>query len=131
MTVQHGDRFKPAAKPANRLRRQADLRHEHDRLPAVRHRLGNGADINFCLAAAGHAMQHEGLETGLALRRDGRIAASMPLHGVEAVVSEMRWDATLTWVALVGDGVNYTYRIPEEVLRHRSAKAGTAVTGDV
>ena len=68
---------------------------------------------------------------GLALRRDGRIAASMPLHGVEAVVSEMRWDATLTWVALVGDGVNYTYRIPEEVLRHRSAKAGTAVTGDV
>ena len=75
MAVQHGDAAKPAAKPANRLRRQADFRHQHDRLPAVTHGFRDGSDVDFRLAAAGDAVQHERFITlsrqGLDDGRDG------------------------------------------------------------
>jgi hypothetical protein len=59
--------------------------------------------------------------TGLTLCRDGRLAASMPLHGMQATVHRIRWDESRTWVELVGDGLSYTYRIPGDLLRHRAA----------
>ncbi len=62
------------------------------------------------------------VDTGLSLRKDGLIAASMPLHGMEAKVHSLRWDASRTWVELVGDGVHYRYRIPTELLRHRATE---------
>ena len=57
--------------------------------------------------------------TGLSLRKDGRIQASMPLHGLEAIIDRLRWDETRSWLELVGQGVSYTYRIPAELLKHR------------
>lgn len=61
-----------------------------------------------------------GVLTGLSVRRDGLLAASMPLHGVEARVDRLLWDESRSWVRLVGEGLTYTYRIPPELLRHRS-----------
>src|SRR5262245_32783068 len=49
VAVEHGDRFEAAAEPANRLRREADLGDEDDRLPAVADDFLNGADIDFGL----------------------------------------------------------------------------------
>jgi hypothetical protein len=60
------------------------------------------------------------VQTGLSLRKDGRLEASMPLHGVEVKVERLVWDDAGTWIKLVGDGVAYTYRIPSELLEHRA-----------
>ena len=60
------------------------------------------------------------VQTGLTLRKDGRLEASMPLHGVEVKVDRFVWDDARTWIKLVGDGVSYTYRIPSELLEHRA-----------
>ena len=59
------------------------------------------------------------VKTGLQLRKDGVLAASMPLHGIQAKIKTLRWDASLTWVELAGDELSYTYRIPEALLKHR------------
>lgn len=58
--------------------------------------------------------------TGLTLCRDGRLAASMPLHGVGVHVQRLRWNDSRTWIQLLGDGVAYTYRIAPELLLRRS-----------
>ena len=60
------------------------------------------------------------VQTGLALRKDGRLEASMPLHGVEVNVDRLVWDDARTWIKLIGDGVSNTYRIPSELLEHRA-----------
>ena len=52
------------------------------------------------------------VQTGLTLRKDGRLEASMPLHGVEVKVDRVVWDVARTWIKLAGEGVSYTYRIP-------------------
>jgi hypothetical protein len=44
------------------LRREGDFRHQHQRLAAAGQYFGDGAQIDLGLAAAGHAMQQEGLE---------------------------------------------------------------------
>ena len=56
MAVQHGHAVEPRAEPADRLRREADLRHQHDRLPAEAHDLLDRLDVDFGLAAAGDAV---------------------------------------------------------------------------
>ena len=56
MAVQHGHAVEPRAKPGHRLRREADLRHQHDRLPAEAHHFLDRLDVDFGLAAAGHAV---------------------------------------------------------------------------
>ncbi|MDQ1134946.1 hypothetical protein QE386_003541 [Pseudoxanthomonas winnipegensis] len=50
------------------LRGQADLRHQHQRLPAARQTGGDGVQIDLGLARAGHALQQD---RGEALRGDG------------------------------------------------------------
>ena len=59
--------------------------------------------------------------TGIQIRRDGVLAASMPLHAVEGTIERIRWDRARTRIELLGDGIAYTYRIPEQLLRHRGA----------
>jgi hypothetical protein len=44
------------------LRRKRDFGHQHQCLAAARQNFGNGAQVNLGLAAAGHAVQQEGLE---------------------------------------------------------------------
>lgn len=49
----------------------------------------------------------------------GIIFASMPLHGIDGKVDRIPWDAALTRVEFLGEGIAYTYRIPEVLLRKR------------
>ena len=55
--VQDGDGLKPRREPSNRLRRQRDLRHQHDCLLAALHHFANALQVNFRLAAASDAQQ--------------------------------------------------------------------------
>ena len=76
MTVQHGDIAAAAAEPLHRLRSQADLRHQDQRLLPLLDGLLDGAEVDFRLAAAGDAVQQESVETGLPQRLlDGRPGA--------------------------------------------------------
>ena len=59
MAVQHGHRAEPRAEPLDRLRRQADLRHQHDRLPAEVDHLLDRLDVDLGLAAAGDAVDQD------------------------------------------------------------------------
>ena len=58
--VQHGDAVAEARGEAReRLRRERDLRDEHDRAAATRERLLAGAQVDLGLAAAGRAVEQE------------------------------------------------------------------------
>ena len=58
--MQNGDPFAEArAEPAERLRRQRDLRHEHDRATPSLERGGAGLEIHLRLAAAGCTVEEE------------------------------------------------------------------------
>ncbi len=63
MAVQHGDAdFLPdeaRAKMLDCLRRERDFRHEHQRAFTQRQHLRDGLQINFRLAAAGHAVEQD------------------------------------------------------------------------
>ena len=59
MTVQHGHGRKSTVKPADRLRRQADLGNQHDCLSSIADDFFNRLDIDFRLATACHAMQQQ------------------------------------------------------------------------
>ncbi len=61
MQCVHGD-AKAAAEACQGLRGQADFRHQHQRLPALRQAVDDGLQVHLGLAAAGHAIQQEGLE---------------------------------------------------------------------
>ncbi len=56
VAVQHGNGAEPLAKPGHRLRREADFRHQHDRLPAVADHFANRVHVDFRLAAAGDSV---------------------------------------------------------------------------
>jgi hypothetical protein len=62
------------------LRRQADLRHQQQRLPALRQRLRDQRQVHLGLAAAGDAVEHEWLE---AARRRNHGIDRVLLFGVE------------------------------------------------
>ena len=61
MAVQDGHLAEASPKALLGLRREADLGHQHDRLPTVRDDFLNRADIDFGLAAARDAVQHDRL----------------------------------------------------------------------
>ena len=57
------------------------------------------------------------VETGIAIYSDGQFSASMPLHGIDSVVKKVIFaNETIT---LKGDSIDYTYRIPPEILKRR------------
>ncbi len=62
--VQHGDRHREAlAEAPDELRREPDLRHQHQRALAAPQRSLDGVQVDLGLAAAGDAVQQEGRET--------------------------------------------------------------------
>src|SRR5262249_14273407 len=75
MAMEHRDLTAPATKGLDGLRREADFRDQHNRFLTLAHHFLNGSQIDFCLAAAGDAMQQEGvkpsLPKGLLDRRPG------------------------------------------------------------
>ena len=54
--------------------------------------------------------------TGISLSRQGKMAANMPLHNLDSTFHHVRFDDVLEALTLLGDGFNYTYRIPKELL---------------
>ena len=60
MTVQHRHPIEPGAKAFLGLGGEADFRHQHDRLPAIAHRLLNGLNVNLSFATAGHTVNENG-----------------------------------------------------------------------
>ena len=77
VAVQDGNPGKPAAEPADRLRREADLGHQHNRLAAARHHFLDRRQIDLGLAAAGDAMNQERREAAR-LRSPVRAARASP-----------------------------------------------------
>jgi hypothetical protein len=71
--VQDGDAVAEAEpEAAERLRRQRDLRHEHDRAAAPRERRFAGADVHLGLAAPRRAVEQEVPAARLEQLRDAR-----------------------------------------------------------
>ena len=59
VAVEDGDPGEPATEPSDRLRRQADLGDQHDRLPSPRHDPLDRRKVDLGLAAAGHSVDQE------------------------------------------------------------------------
>lgn len=57
------------------------------------------------------------VETGLAIYSDGQFSASMPLHGIDSTIQKVIFSTKE--ITLKGDNIDYTYKIPPEILRHR------------
>jgi len=89
MAVQHGHRIKPRAEAADRLRREADFGHEHDRLPSVPDGFADGLNVDLGFAAAGDAVQHERRMPPVAQRVDD-LANAAALVGVERQIGFAR-----------------------------------------
>ena len=58
--------------------------------------------------------------TGIALSRQGKMAANMPLHNLDSTFHHVAFDDSLESLTLTGDGFHYTYRIPKEILSTKS-----------
>lgn len=113
--------------PQCRSRREADEDHQGlsiadwDAVVAAFHELFDGlGEITQGDVGISFRSRAPDVQTGLTLRKDGRLEASMPLHGVEVKVDRVVWDVARTWIKLAGEGVSYTYRIPAELLNHRA-----------
>ena len=57
------------------------------------------------------------VETGLAIYSNGQFSASMPLHGIDSTIQKVIFSSKE--ITLKGDNIDYTYKIPPEILRHR------------
>ena len=57
------------------------------------------------------------VETGIAIYSDGQFSASMPLHGIDSYVKLIVSDNES--ITLKGNEIDYTYRIPPEILKRR------------
>ena len=58
----------------------------------------------------------EKVETSLTLYRNGKFAAAMPLHGINAKVERVVFETQKSEVQLLGKDVNYVYRVPPQLL---------------
>lgn len=52
--------------------------------------------------------------TSISINKDGSFDASMPLHGAEGMVERVSFSKST--VVMSGNNLNYTYRIPPEIL---------------
>ncbi len=57
------------------------------------------------------------VKTNININKNGDFDASMPLHGVRGMVKQVIF--TENTVQLIGQSLNYTYRIPPEILNRR------------
>ncbi len=55
--------------------------------------------------------------TGININKNGAFDASMPLHGIGGKVEKIIF--TENTVQLIGNSLDYTYRIPPEILNRR------------
>ena len=57
------------------------------------------------------------VQTSLFLYRKGNFAASMPLHGIDAKADEVHFNQESFEIKLLGDGVDYTYKVPPQLVK--------------
>ena len=57
------------------------------------------------------------VQTSLFLYRKGNFAASMPLHRIDAKVEEIHFNQEKIEIQLLGDGVDYTYKVPPQLVK--------------
>lgn len=57
------------------------------------------------------------VQTSLFLYRKGNFAASMPLHGIDAKVEEVHFKQENFEIKLSGDGVDYAYKVPPQLVK--------------
>lgn len=57
------------------------------------------------------------VQTSLFLYRKGNFAASMPLHGIDAKVENVHFKQENLEIQLLGDGVDYTYKVPPQLVK--------------
>ncbi len=57
------------------------------------------------------------VKTGISINRNGEFDASMPLHGIGGKVERIIFTENI--VQLIGQSLDYTYRIPPEILNRR------------
>ena len=55
--------------------------------------------------------------TSILINKNGSFDASMPLHGAEGIVEKVSFSKSN--VIMTGQNLNYTYRIPPEILSKR------------
>ena len=72
MTVQYRDFVKTRFEPLARLWRQANFRHQHNRLSPQAHDLFDGLNIDLRLAASCHAMHKKRFMAVVGERRENR-----------------------------------------------------------
>ena len=58
----------------------------------------------------------DSVQTSLFLYRRGSFAASMPLHGIDAKVEHLHFDKEENQIQLLGAGVDYTYKVPPQLM---------------
>ena len=58
--------------------------------------------------------------TGISLSKQGKMAASMPLHSLDSTFNQIEFGNSLESLTLTGDSFHYTYRIPNEILAIKS-----------
>ena len=83
-------------------------------------------DLARCFDAAGTVTADDGafhfqshtdrVQTTFSLQRDGRLGASMPLHGLELVATHILIDLDQRSVTALGPSLRYTYRLPPSLL---------------
>ena len=81
----------PRVEAVQPLRRQRDLRQQHQRLAALRHALGDGFEVDLGLAGPGYAVQQGDAE---AAAGDGAAQAARALSGNPATPWRTDWYAT-------------------------------------
>ncbi len=82
VAVQHGHAAEPRAEAIDRLRRQADLGHQHDRLPPEVDYLLDGLDVDLGLAAAGDAVDEDRLVASRVHRVEDRLQRAAAWSGL-------------------------------------------------
>ena len=57
------------------------------------------------------------VDTSIKINKNGDFDASMPLHGIGGVIEQVVFSENT--IQLIGKSLNYTYRIPPEILNRR------------
>ena len=57
--------------------------------------------------------------TGISITSDGYMVANMPLHNIDSKFERIMIDDSMHMIRLIGPNMDYTYRIPPQILEIR------------
>ena len=75
------------------------------------------AEVEYSVDTLRFISPSDQVQTSLFLYRKGNFAASMPLHGIDAKVKEVQFKQESLEIQLSGDGVDYTYKVPPQLVK--------------